>query len=257
LAGAWWLSRSAFLDPVLHVAAGAIDYLTEKAGVGLCLAQGGHDESWIGLALGPFRLADHSAPARPAVERGIAEVLVAVGGLAGRGGLRLGLKEFDGDLLDEPRIARQAEHDAHPVLFAPRHQRFAGEPGIGAQQDARPGPARPDLTDDPGHLLDRARAAVDVRWPELGRQQMLAAEHIERQIAVAIAMKEPAFLAVQRIPGSSPGSSPGTGRVEIKNDLFGRPCVRLQEEVDEQGLDRRALMRDLAVLRWRVAREFE
>ena len=68
------------------------------------------------------------------------------------------------------------------------------------------------LRDD--HLLDRAGAAVDVRRPEPGRQQMPAAEHIERQIAVAvvIAVEEPALLmAMQRVLGG----------VEVENDLFG------------------------------------
>src|ERR1700728_2172228 len=239
------------LTPVMrqhHVARekAFVDYSGKRIG----LAQRGHDEARIGLALCPFRLADHPAPARPTVERGIAEVLVAAGGLAGRGGLRFGLKEFDRDLLDEPRIARQAEHEVHPVVFAPGHQRFAGEPGIGAQKNARPGPARPDLRDDPRDLLDRAGAAIDVRPPQLGRQQMPAAEHIQRQVAVTVvvAVEEPALLvAVQRVVGG----------VEVENDLSGRLCVRLEEEVDEQGLDRRGFMRDLAVLRRRVAREFQ
>ncbi len=50
---------------------------------------------------------------------------------------------------------------------------------------------------------------------------MPAAEHVERQIAVAIviAVEEPPFLmAVQRV----------VGRVEVENDLFGRPSVRFE-----------------------------
>lgn len=82
-----------------------------------------------------------------------------------RGRLRLGLQEFDGDPLDEPRIAGEAEHNVDPVLLAPGQQRLAGEPGIGAQENARTRPARPDLTDDAGDLLNRPRAAVDVRRP--------------------------------------------------------------------------------------------
>ncbi len=74
----------AFLDPVLHLAAGAIDLLVEKAAVGPGLAERGDDEARVGLALGPFRLADDAPPARPTVERGVAEVLEAAGGLAGR-----------------------------------------------------------------------------------------------------------------------------------------------------------------------------
>jgi hypothetical protein len=240
----------AFLDPVLHLAARAVDFLVEKAAVGSGFAQRGDDETRVGLALGPFRLADHPTPARPAVEGRIAEVLEAAGRLAGRGRFRLGLQPFDGDLLDEPRVAGEAEHEVDPVLFAPGHQRLAGEPGIGAQENARPGPARPDLADDPRDLLLRPGAAVDVRRPQLGRQKMPAAEHIERQIAgtIIIAVKEPAFLmAVQRI----------VGRVEVENDLFGRLCVPFEEEVDEQGLDRRRVVADLVVARGDLARPFE
>ena len=79
---------------------------------------------------------------------------------------------------------------------------------------------------------------------------MPAAEHVKRQVAVAIivAVEEAAFLmAVQRVVRG----------VEVEDDLPGRPCVRFDKQVDEQGLDRRGLMCDLAVLRGRLARQFE
>ena len=52
---------------------------------------------------------------------------------------------------------------------------------------------------------------------QLGRQQVPAAEDVERQVAVAIiiAMEEPAFLlAVQRIVGG----------IQIEDDLFRGAC---------------------------------
>src|SRR5271165_4373655 len=168
----------AFLDPVLHFAAGAVDFFVEEAGVRLGLFQRGDDEARIGLALCPFRLADYPAPARPTVERRIEEVLEAAGRLAGARRLLLGLRQFDVDFVDEPGVAGEAEHEVDPVRLAPGHQRLAGETGVGAQQDAGSRPARPDLADDPRDFLDRAGAAVDVRGPELGRQQMPAAEHV-------------------------------------------------------------------------------
>ena len=211
----------------------------------------------FGLALGPFRLADHSAPARPAVERRIAEVLVAAGGLAGRGSLRLGLQEFHGDLLDEPLVAGEAEHEVHPVLFAQTISASRANPDLARSRMRVLEPPRPDLADNAGDFLDRAGAAVDVRRPEPRRQEMPAAEHIQGQIAVAvvIAVKEPAFLmAVQRV----------VGRVEVENDLLGRPsscrspCVRLEEEVDKQRLDRRRVVADLVIARGRhLARQFQ
>ena len=79
---------------------------------------------------------------------------------------------------------------------------------------------------------------------------MPAAEHIQRQIAVAVvvAVEEPALLmAVQRI----------VGRVEVEDDLSGRPIVRLEEQVDEQGLDRRRVVADLLVAGGGLAREFQ
>ena len=231
-------------------ALGAVDLLIEKAGAGLGLVQRGDDEARIGLAVCPFRLGDDPAPARPAVERRITEVPEAASGLAGRGRLRLGLQEFDADLFDQPRIASEPEDEVHPVRLAPGHQRLAGEPRVGAQQDARSRPTPANLRDDARHFLNRAGAGVDVRRPELGRQQMPAAEHVKRQVAVAIivAVKEAAFLiAVQRVVRG----------VEVEDDLLGRPVVRLEQQVDEQGLDRRGLMCDLAVLRGPLARQFE
>src|SRR5271155_4926356 len=47
----------AFLDPVLHLAAGAVDLLIEKAGARLGLVQRGDDEARIGLAVCPSALA--------------------------------------------------------------------------------------------------------------------------------------------------------------------------------------------------------
>ena len=68
-------------------------------------------------------------------------------------------------------------------------------------------------------FLNRAGAGVDVRRPELGREQMPAAEHVKRQVAVAIivAVEEAAFLiAVQRVVRG----------VEVEDDLLGgRSCA--------------------------------
>ena len=45
--------------------------------------------------------------------------------------------------------------------------------------------------------------------------------------------------------------------VEIKNDLFGRTRVRLEEEGDLLTLDRRPVMADLVIARGDFARQFE
>ena len=49
-------------------------------------------------------------------------------------------------------------------------------------------------------LLDGAGGSIDVRSPQFGRQQMLAAEDVERQVAeaVVIAVEKPPFLWLRR-----------------------------------------------------------
>jgi hypothetical protein len=67
-------------------------------------------------------------------------------------------------------------------------------------------------------------------------------------------MKEPPLLtAVQRILGSSSR----TGGVEVEHDLPLRRSMRLEEEVDEQSFYGDPVMRDLAIVRRRIARQFE
>ena len=71
---------------------------------------------------------------------------------------------------------------------------------------------------------------------------MAAAEHIERQIAVAIVIaveEPPLLLAVQWI----------IGRIEVENDLLGRSLVRLQEQVNHEILDRHRIVADLVIAR--------
>ena len=71
---------------------------------------------------------------------------------------------------------------------------------------------------------------------------MLPAEHVQRQIAVAviIAMEEPPLLlAMHRI----------IGRIEVENDLTRRAPVRLQEHVHKQMPDRHRIVADLVIAR--------
>jgi len=63
-------------------------------------------------------------------------------------------------------------------------------------------------------------------------------EHLKRQIAVAIgvAVEGPPFLmAGQGV----------VGRVKVGHDLARRPIVRLEEQIDQQALDRRPVVADL------------
>lgn len=136
-------------------------------------------------------------------------------------------------------MACQAEDVVDAVLLlAPAHQRLAGEAAVRPQQDAH---ARPALA-DPGHdardLLQGAGAGIEVRAAQLGRASMAATEHVERQVAV----KEPALLAA--VDGIVRGSA-------IAHDLLGRPAVAIDEQLDQQTLDRARVMADLVVARRR------
>src|SRR3954463_16790010 len=86
------------------------------------------------------------------------------------------------------------------------------------------------------------RRGIDVGAPQLGGKEVAAAEHVERQVAVAVvvAVEEAAFLVT--VDGV-------VGRIEIEDDLLGRVGVRLQEQLDEEPLDRRLVMRDLVIAR--------
>jgi hypothetical protein len=71
---------------------------------------------------------------------------------------------------------------------------------------------------------------------------MPPAEHVERQITVAIviAVKEPPFLLpVERI----------LGRIQIQNDRLRRPSMRLQKDIDQKILDGHRIVTDLVIAR--------
>src|SRR5205823_12623392 len=89
-----------------------------------------------------------------------------------------------------------AKQKIDPVGLAPTHQGLAGKPRIGAQHNADLGPAGADLRDDARGLLHRPGGGVDGGAPQLGRQQIRAAEDVQRLLAVAVvvSVKEPPLL---------------------------------------------------------------
>src|ERR1700730_2168683 len=83
-------------------------------------------------------------------------------------------------------------------------------------------------------------AGIDVRRAQFARQQMPAAEHIERQIAVVvvIAVEKTAFLmAVQRVVGG----------VKVEGDLRRRCRMGVEKDIDKHGLDLRRLVTDFVI----------
>src|SRR3954468_14740387 len=181
----------------------------------------GDDKPRIGLAAGHLGLADDPAMAAPTVQRRPHEVLEAPRRLAGPDALHRRHQQLGLDRLLQTLVTRQAEQVVHPVRLAPSHQHLAGKAGIAAQQDADPRPTLANLRHNAGNLVTRAGRTVDVRTPQLGRQQMTAAEDVERQVTVAVvvAMEEAALLmTVQRIIRG----------VQIESDLLRSTTMRLQ-----------------------------
>ncbi len=204
-------------------------------------------------ALGPAK-PDPWDPARaaPAVQRAPSQVGEAAGGTPLRQARPFGRGQVGGDGADQALVAREAEHIGDAVRLAPSHQGVAGKARIGAQEDLHPRPPGPDLGYDAFDLVDRAGRRIDVRAPELGREQVPAAEHVQRQIAVAIppvgplARRRTGSVTVEEAAFLMPMPRV-VGGIEVENDLFGWRPVRFEKESDEQPLDRRAVMADLVV----------
>jgi hypothetical protein len=73
---------------------------------------------------------------------------------------------------DQARVAGEAEEVVDTVRLTPSHQFLAGEARICPCKDLHAPPASPNLADEPGHLIFGVGG--------------LLAEHVERQIAVAV-----------------------------------------------------------------------
>src|SRR5690606_25974501 len=81
-------------------------------------------------------------------------------------------------------------------------------------------------------IADGAGGRVDIRWSQLGAQQMLPTKDIERQIAITtiVSMKESACLvAVQRIVGG----------IDVEHDFLRRCGGKLEERFHKPVFDLR------------------
>ena len=85
----------------------------------------------------------------------------------------------------EAGVAPQPQRVNDPLGLAIVVQRRNGEAAIGPEQDANPGPAGPDPTDDALGLVYGSGRGIDVGAAQLGGEQVAAAEDIERQIVLA------------------------------------------------------------------------
>jgi hypothetical protein len=101
-------------------------------------------------------LGDHASRTAPAVQRAPSEVGEPACRAALCQALSRGPRESLGEGADQALVACEAKYLVGAVRLAPRHQLLAGKARIGPQHDLNPRPARPDLRDDPRHLLDGA-----------------------------------------------------------------------------------------------------
>ena len=141
--------------------------------------------------------------------------------------LRPRLAQGVGDARLQPRVARQAEHVVDRVGLAPGHQGLAGEAGVAAQHECCTRGQRARICWIMRAISSFAPALPSMFEGRAWRPEMSAAEHIKRQVAIAvvIAVKEPPLLiAVQRI----------VGRVEVEHDLTRRFGVRVEKQIDKQ-----------------------
>ncbi len=230
----------AFLDAVLHVASGAVEFFVEGPPVDGGRVQRGDEEARVGTTREPLGFADDTALARPTVQGAIAELGEQAGRLAALAPARPGPLQGRVQAGRQARIARQTEDIIDAIVLAPRHQGLAGEARICAQHDLHCRPAGADLPDNTRHLLQRAGAGVTIRPPQLCRQEMVAAENVERQIAVAIVVtvEEPPLLTpVQRVVSG----------VQIKHQTRRRLLMGVEKLIDEQRLNRAGVVADAAI----------
>jgi hypothetical protein len=129
-------------------------------------------------------LAHDPAGAAPTVQGLIRELLVSPSALTGGVGPRAGLGQFRFHLPDQPGVLGQTQHVIHLVAFTPAPNLFPTETRVPPHDDWDLRPSFANLADDPIQLLDRAGGAVDIRRPQPGAQQVIAAKDIQRQIAV-------------------------------------------------------------------------
>ena len=102
------------------------------------------------------------------------------------------------------------------MALAPAHQPPAAEARIRPHHDADPGPGPTQPRDQKLQYRPGMLRRVDIGRPQIGHQQVVAGEHIQRQeaIAVVIAVEKASLLTtVHRIVGG----------VDVQHNLFGRP----------------------------------
>jgi len=141
----------------------------------------------------------------------------------------LGLLDKRGAKSLEPGVASDADDIVDPVRLAPAKHLPPAEAAVAPENDfhIRPGLSYP--FGQQGQDGPRMLRTIDLRWTQVGAEQVRAAKDIERKeaVVVIVAVEETSFLIpVHHV----------VGRIEVEDDLLWRDCVRRDELVDEQGI---------------------
>ena len=179
----------------------------------------------MGVVLG---FGDHAAVAGPgagAVVEFAEEALRLLG--PGEGPGRLVAPPFG--LRQQPAVLGHADDVMHIVALAPRQQQRAAETGVAAEDDAHARPRLAQPGDQQFQNRRRMQRRVLLRRTQVGDQQLLAAEHVQRQEAVVVVVGTevtPFLIAVNQIVGG----------VEVEHQFFRRALERSNELFDQNPL---------------------
>ena len=213
------------LDPVLHVAAGAVGSVIERLPVTF---KRGEDKPGVCSHVRVFGLDDDAAFAIPGCRR-IFELSKQTLLLPGLFVGRFGLLDERGSKLLETGIPPDAHDVVDPVRFAPAKHFPATETAVAPEDDFHIRPALAYPLAQQGEDRPRMLRPIYFRGAQVGAEQVGAAEDIERQeaVVVVVAMEKPAILiSVHRIVGC----------IEVEYDLFWWHGMRSNEAIDEQGV---------------------
>ena len=150
----------------------------------------------------------------------------------------------------QPLVACQPEHVVDSVAFTPTHQLIAAEAGVAPQNDLHLRPRRADLRHDALELRQTAGRGVAVGLPQSRTQNLISAEDVQRQVAVAVivAVEEAPFLL--SVQGE-------VGGVHIQDDFLRSGGVRFHEHLDQQLINAGFPERDLLVTARCAVAEFQ
>ncbi|AGA25936.1 hypothetical protein Sinac_1557 [Singulisphaera acidiphila DSM 18658] len=228
------------LDPVLHLTATAVVLLVQRRRRSFLDRERRDHEPRVGPLAQMLGLGHHPTFSAPGLLRLITQLGEDPGRLFRRLELLACLGQFRRDRRRQPGVLGQADQVIHAVVLTPAKDLLAAEPAVGADQDLHLRPRLADLRDDPLEGLHRAGAGINVGGTQPGTEQVVAAEDVEREIAVSLVVaveKAAKLAAMDRVVGG----------VEVQNDPLGGSAVGLKKEGNEEPFDLMGLTGDLLV----------